>query len=225
VSPAIIAAWLSFIYQHWAHVFLARKEVFRRLIIARHDGSAKAVNWNRKFVSMRGRQKMQGGNLMPQDDKFVSIGNRKRQAKNAPGKKSEEKRVGVTVEQPTRGKQTAPAIRKVSSKSTQPVQPISERFPALEEQEVEIKFFAPEAKVVQIAGTFNGWRPEETQLEHTDSGEWIARLMLKSGQYEYRYVVDGVWTNDPASPQSTPNPYGERNSVLKVGLDDRTDLL
>jgi hypothetical protein len=49
--------------------------------------------------------------------------------------------------------------------------------------------------------------------------------MLKSGQYEYRYVVDGVWTNDPASPPSAPNPYGERNSILKVGLDDRTDLL
>ncbi len=106
-----------------------------------------------------------------------------------------------------------------------PVQPIKDRFPALEEQEVLLSFYAPEARVVQVAGTFNGWRPETNPLAHKEYGEWAARLMLKSGQYEYRFVVDGVWTDEPEPAQSAVNPYGGYNSVLTVGLDDRTDLL
>jgi AMP-activated protein kinase-like protein len=49
--------------------------------------------------------------------------------------------------------------------------------------------------------------------------------MLKSGQYEYRFVVDGIWSDDPQARQSVANPHGGFNSVLKVGLDDQADLL
>ena len=84
---------------------------------------------------------------------------------------------------------------------------------------------APEARVVQVAGTFNGWHPEANPLERTGAGDWSARLRLKSGQYEYRFVADGVWADDPRATLTTSNPHGGLNSVLKVGLDDRTDLL
>ena len=39
-------------------------------------------------------------------------------------------------------------------------QPVSERFPALEEREIILTFFDPEAREVQVAGNFNGWHPE-----------------------------------------------------------------
>lgn len=104
-------------------------------------------------------------------------------------------------------------------------QPVSERFPAREEQEVELTFCAPAARVVQVAGTFNGWRPEANPLEHRGSGEWAGRLMLKSGLYEYRFVVDGAWADDPQAARRTGNHHGGFNSVLSVGLDDTTDLL
>lgn len=110
-------------------------------------------------------------------------------------------------------------------KALRAIQPISERFPALEEQEIKLTFSAPAAKVVQVAGTFNGWRPEANPLEHKGSGEWTTRLTLKSGQYEYRFVVDGVWVDDLQATQRVSNPHGGLNSVLKVGLDDTTDLL
>ena len=109
--------------------------------------------------------------------------------------------------------------------TTPPIQPVSERFPALEEQEIRLNFHAPAAKQVQVAGTFNDWHAEANPLEHTGAGEWTACLKLKSGQYEYRYVVDGVWTDDPQAAQTVANPYGGLNSVVKVGLADRTDLL
>jgi hypothetical protein len=119
----------------------------------------------------------------------------------------------------------APPAGKKAEGAPPASQPIAERFPALEEQEVELTYFDSEAKTVQVAGTFNGWRAEATPLEPDGRGEWSARLTLKSGQYEYRFVVDGRWSDDPRAALTAANPYGGVNSVLKVGLDDRTDLL
>ena len=67
-------------------------------------------------------------------------------------------------------------------KPSLPIEPIAERFPALEEQEVLLTFFAPEAKAVHVAGTFNDWCPDADPLEHIGSERWSARLLLKSGQ-------------------------------------------
>ena len=106
-----------------------------------------------------------------------------------------------------------------------PIQPVSERFPALEEQEIFLTLFAPEAREVTVAGNFNGWRPEATSLKNMGAGKWIVRLMLRSGQYEYRFVVDGRWREDPLASQRVANPHGSFNSVLLVPLSDRTSIL
>jgi len=111
------------------------------------------------------------------------------------------------------------------SDSRQSTEPISERFPALEEQEIVLTFYAPEARTVGVAGSFNRWDLQANMLTHTAADEWSIRLMLKSRQYEYRFVVDGVWADDPQAAQRVPNPYGGLNSVLNVRLDDTTDLL
>jgi 1,4-alpha-glucan branching enzyme len=108
---------------------------------------------------------------------------------------------------------------------TQPVQLIADRFPALEEREILLAFYAPEAEVVQVAGTFNGWCPEANPMQRAGSGEWTVRLGLKAGRYEYRFVADGIWADEPDERQRVPNPYGRHNSVLEVALDDRTELL
>lgn len=105
------------------------------------------------------------------------------------------------------------------------IQPIAERFPALEQQEVEFTFDAPDAKAVQVAGSFNRWNPEANPMQHIESGEWTTRLMLKAGQYEYLFVVDGEWVVDPRATESAANSYGGLNSVLRVGLDDKTEFL
>ena len=134
-------------------------------------------------------------------------------------------RVGLeTVEVPLKPKATPEgAAGKVNLQP--PIQPVSERFPALEEQEIILTFYAPEAREVKVAGNFNGWRPEATPLKNTGAGEWIVRLRLRSGQYEYRFVVDGRWSEDPRASQRVANPYGSFNSVLMVPLEVRTSIL
>src|ERR1039458_2202810 len=105
------------------------------------------------------------------------------------------------------------------------MQPISARFPALEEQEITLTILAPEARRVAVAGSFNGWRPEATPMKGTDAGNWVVRLMLRSGRYEYRFVVDGCWSEDPEATQHVANPHGGFNSVVTVPLAVETSIL
>lgn len=75
----------------------------------------------------------------------------------------------------------------------------------------------PKAKTVQIAGDFNKWQPQQNpMLEVGENGVWQLNLMLASGTYRYRMVVDGQWQQDPYNKSSEPNPYGEVNSVVTV---------
>jgi 1,4-alpha-glucan branching enzyme len=52
-----------------------------------------------------------------------------------------------------------------------PVQPVSARFPALEEQEIILTLFDPEAREVNVAGHFNGWHPIATPLKNMGAGK------------------------------------------------------
>jgi len=41
-------------------------------------------------------------------------------------------------------------------------------------------------------------------------------LMLVPGAYQHRYIVDGVWQEDPSNPDQVPNFSGGFNSMLRV---------
>ena len=81
---------------------------------------------------------------------------------------------------------------------------------------VRLEFHDKNARTVCIAGTFNGWNPKTTPMLTNGPGQWLKDISLRAGGYEYQYVVDGKWVNDPHAVKSTPNPYGGRNSVLMV---------
>ncbi len=53
-------------------------------------------------------------------------------------------------------------------------------------------------------------------MKRSKDGTWMTWMNLEPGQYEYRYLVDGQWTNDPSSTQRSPNPHGSENDVLEV---------
>jgi hypothetical protein len=44
---------------------------------------------------------------------------------------------------------------------------------------------------------------------------WTKILHLPPGTYQYRYVVDGEWREDPENPEFAQNEVG-RSSVLVV---------
>ena len=81
---------------------------------------------------------------------------------------------------------------------------------------VRFEFTHPTAITVCVAGTFNQWQPETKTLRSTGTGHWWTETALAPGAYEYCLVVDGQWIPDPLARETVPNPFGGRNSILKV---------
>jgi chromosome partitioning protein len=87
-------------------------------------------------------------------------------------------------------------------------------------REVVVRFRDAGATDVRIAGDFNGWVPDKgvRSLIESEGRDrvWTKILQLPPGSYQYRYVVDGEWREDPDNPTSTDSSIGGRNSVLVV---------
>jgi len=80
----------------------------------------------------------------------------------------------------------------------------------------EFRLYAPQAKKVSVAGSFNNWDTKNLTAKKDSRGNWIAKAKLVPGRYEYKFFVDGNWINDPHSSHSVPNAFGTQNSVVEV---------
>lgn len=81
---------------------------------------------------------------------------------------------------------------------------------------VLFEFAAPEAQGVYLAGEFNQWNTIANPMKKDKQGIWKTTLSLKPGRYEYRFLVDGNWENDPACSSCVPNKFGSLNCVRMV---------
>ena len=80
----------------------------------------------------------------------------------------------------------------------------------------EFKYHAPQAKKVSLAGSFNNWNAKELSAKKDSQGNWLVKTSLKPGKYEYKFVVDGSWMNDPKCTSCTFNTFGTQNCVIEV---------
>jgi 1,4-alpha-glucan branching enzyme len=83
-------------------------------------------------------------------------------------------------------------------------------------KKVQFEFPAPEAQKVYLAGDFNNWDPSANPMKKDKKGIWKTALSLKPGRYEYRFLVDGNWENDPSCRGCVPNEFGSQNCVRIV---------
>jgi chromosome partitioning protein len=100
-------------------------------------------------------------------------------------------------------------------KITQKFKEVAKKMIA-EMKEVSFSFQAPTARAVFVVGNFNGWAVNDDNLLEKRDGLWTKKLKLQPGSYQYRFVVDGQWIEDPINPEIITNPYGEFNSVIDV---------
>jgi len=75
---------------------------------------------------------------------------------------------------------------------------------------------APAAREAAVAGTFNDWDPSSRPMKRDDEGNWKITFFLSPGKYEYRFVIDGIWTDDPRCTARRRNPYGGENCIVEV---------
>lgn len=75
---------------------------------------------------------------------------------------------------------------------------------------------APYANEVFLIGDFNSWNAGGIPLKKNKNGLWQLELELNPGKYEYKFIVDGKWQNDPANNNTVINSFGTTNSVKEV---------
>ncbi|XP_051146068.1 protein PTST homolog 2, chloroplastic isoform X2 [Andrographis paniculata] len=69
------------------------------------------------------------------------------------------------------------------------------------------------ASEVFLAGSFDGWTSQR-KMEKSKTGIFSVNLKLYPGQYEIKFIVDGIWKVDPLRPIVYNNGY--ENNLLIV---------
>lgn len=75
---------------------------------------------------------------------------------------------------------------------------------------------APEAKEVHLVGDFNDWKVGNESFMQQNDGRWVKKMPLNPGSYHYRFVIDGIWVEDPNNPTKARNPFGQMNSLIEI---------
>lgn len=101
--------------------------------------------------------------------------------------------------------------------SNQPARPDAPvEAPQTGPETIAFRMMAPEAKIVAVAGDFNGWKPEALTMTRSSDGIWVAQAALPPGRYAYMYVVDGDWMTPPDAKRTQDDGFGSRNAVIDV---------
>jgi 1,4-alpha-glucan branching enzyme len=75
---------------------------------------------------------------------------------------------------------------------------------------------APLAHSVKLVADFTNWEKSPLKLKRDENGKWQASVPLAPGRYEYRFIVNEEWCDDPHCEQRVPNPFGGMNAVVEV---------
>ena len=80
----------------------------------------------------------------------------------------------------------------------------------------EFRFYAPKAKRVSLAGSFNNWNTKALAAKKDSQGNWTVKVNLRPGRYEYKFLADGNWLNDPRCSSCVTNPFGTQNCIVEI---------
>ncbi|MFC1515357.1 glycogen-binding domain-containing protein [Thermodesulfobacteriota bacterium] len=86
----------------------------------------------------------------------------------------------------------------------------------MKRQKVTFSLKAIDATEVILMGDFNRWNPKKHPMKRDENGVWEKAVIIPPGKYEYKFLVDGRWKEDPQNDQRCSNCYGTYNNVLNV---------
>jgi len=72
------------------------------------------------------------------------------------------------------------------------------------------------ANEVFLIGDFNKWNPKTHPMKSDGNGTWVRDVIIPPGEYEYKFMVDGQWKEDPQNEQLSPNCFGTYNNIINV---------
>jgi len=83
-------------------------------------------------------------------------------------------------------------------------------------RKITFSFESSDAKEVILMGDFNNWNPKKHPMKKDENGKWTKAVILPPGQYEYKFLVDGQWEEDPQNDRICPNKFGTYNNVFNL---------
>lgn len=111
-------------------------------------------------------------------------------------------------------KTTAPKAAKESAPKAAKKSPLSKTASQDTLHTVEFVKFSPDSKLVEIAGSFNNWKP--AKMKKDKDGNWKLKLDLAAGQHQYKYVFEGTtWEHDD-SVDKIPDGQGGFNNLKSL---------
>lgn len=94
--------------------------------------------------------------------------------------------------------------------------PKKARSKKTQNRRITFKLEASEAKEAILVGDFKSWDLKKHTMKKDDKGRWSKIVTLAPGMYEYKFLVDGQWQNDPNNDQMVANSFGTLNNILTV---------
>ncbi len=79
---------------------------------------------------------------------------------------------------------------------------------------VQFEYRNDEASSVFLVGDFNAWNRNKHEMERSKSGTYRKTLMLPHRTYQYKFLVDGKWKNDPLNKSTTVNCFRQLTNVI-----------
>ena len=89
---------------------------------------------------------------------------------------------------------------------------------SVKRRRVTFSLEAPSAGEVVLTGDFNNWNSETHLMKNDGNGMWNKIVMLQPGKYEYKFLIDGDWKEDPGNQHTCYNCFGTLNSVLSINV-------
>jgi 1,4-alpha-glucan branching enzyme len=86
----------------------------------------------------------------------------------------------------------------------------------LKKRKVTFSINSPDAEEVILLGDFNNWNPKKHPMHKDKNGMWVKGVIILPGKYEYKFLVDGQWKEDPQNNQTCPNCFGTYNNVFNL---------
>jgi len=86
----------------------------------------------------------------------------------------------------------------------------------IKRRRVTFSFESSDAKEVILMGDFNDWNPKRHPMKTDGNGVWNKTVIIPPGKYEYKFLIDGDWREDPRNDQTCPNCFGTQNNLLNL---------
>ena len=86
----------------------------------------------------------------------------------------------------------------------------------IKRRRVTFSFESSDAQEVILVGDFNNWNVKKHSMKKDGNGTWVKSVIISPGKYEYKFLVDGQWKEDPQNGQTCPNCFGTYNNVINL---------